>query len=455
MNRVLVVLLSGMVTAGDVDADERLSGGATTVFNEGRSAFELPLANISRSNRRAHVVGNSFFNKNWVIAPASTAVRDGLGPVFHARSCSGCHTRDGRAAPPGPDELMTGLLFRLSIPGKGSHGEPVPDPVYGGQLGVRAIPGAEPEGDVEITYTERAATFADGTPYSLREPAYELRTSGAYPAAHPDVMMGPRIAPPVMGLGLLEAVPETDLLARSDPQDADADGISGRPNYVWDSERGERRLGRIGWKAGQPDLRQQTASAFLGDIGITSPVRPEEDYTAAQAEALGSFPTGGRPEIDEKLLGRVVTYLQTLAPPARRGVEEEMVVRGKELFLKAKCAVCHVPEMKTGPFPAVPELGHQVIRPYTDLLLHDMGEGLADGRPDFEATGNEWRTPPLWGIGLTEAVNGHTYFLHDGRARNLQEAILWHGGEAEASKEHFRTMPREDREAILGFLESL
>ncbi len=184
-------------------------------------------------------------------------------------------------------------------------------------------------------------------------------------------------------------------------------------------------------------------------------MRPEEDYTAAQAEALGAFPTGGRPEIDEKLLGRVVTYLQTLAPPARRGVEEEMVVRGKELFLEAKCAVCHVPEMKTGPFPAVPELGHQVIRPYTDLLLHDMGEGLADGRPDFEATGNEWRTPPLWGIGLPAAVNGHTYFLHDGRARNLQEAILWHGGEAEASKAHFRTMPREDREAILGFLESL
>ena len=434
---------------------EELSGGDATVFLDGRNAFSLPLANASREDKRAFVIGNSFFNKNWVTSPASTTARDGLGPLFHARSCSGCHALDGRAAPPAKGELMTGLLFRLSLPGKGKHGGAIPDPIYGGQLGVRAVPGAEPEGDVLIEYEELPGEFADGTGYSLRKPRYTFKPSGSYGSPSPDLQLGPRIAPPVFGLGLLEAIPEAAILALADESDEDMDGISGRPNYVWNPETKRRELGRFGWKANQPSLRQQTAGAFLGDMGITSSIHLAGEYTEAQKPKLGSLPGGGEPEIDDKLLARVVAYQRTLAPPARRDWQDEQVLRGKEMFHRAKCSACHVPKLETGDFEAIPALANQTIRPFTDLLLHDMGEGLADGRPDFEASGSEWRTPPLWGIGLTKTVNGHTFFLHDGRARNLQEAILWHGGEAEESKEVFRTASKEEREALLAFLDSL
>ncbi|MEM7146908.1 MAG: di-heme oxidoredictase family protein [Verrucomicrobiota bacterium] len=435
---------------------EELSGGETTVFQDGQNAFALPLANITRENRRAHVVGNSFFNKNWVLAPASTEARDGLGPLFHARSCSSCHTHDGRGRPPEPDELMTSLLFRLSIPGENPHGGPKPDPTYGNQLAVRAVPGAHPEGDVEISYEEIEGTFTDDTPYSLRKPTFNLKPSGAYAAPKENLLLGPRIAPPVHGLGLLEAVPEETILAFADSDNSKTDdGISGRPNWVWNKDTQQKELGRFGWKANQPTLRQQTADAFLGDIGITSPVNPHEAFTTAQADKLADLPTGGSPEIDDHLLDRVVTYQQTLAPPARRNWTDPAVLRGKEIFHDAGCAQCHIPEMKTGDFHPVAELNNQTIRPYTDLLLHDMGEDLADHRPDFEAAGTEWRTPPLWGIGLTETVSGHTFFLHDGRARNLTEAILWHGGEAEPAREHFRSLPKNDRDDLIAFLNSL
>ncbi|MEM8953562.1 MAG: di-heme oxidoredictase family protein [Verrucomicrobiota bacterium] len=435
---------------------EELSGGDTTVFQNGRNAFGLPIANISRENRRAHVVGNSFFNKNWVLAPASTEARDGLGPLFHARSCSSCHTHDGRGRPPEPDELMTSLLIRLSVPGKTSHGGPIPDPTYGDQLGVRAVPGADPEGNVEISYKEVPGHFSDGSPYTLRKPILNLVPSGAYPAPKEDVLLSARVAPPVHGLGLLEAVPEKTILSFADPNDSkSSDGISGRPNWVWNKDTQKEELGRFGWKANQPNLRQQTADAFLGDIGITSPVNPRENFTATQAASLDGLPNGGTPEIDDHLLNRVVTYQQTLAPPARRNWTDPSVRHGKQIFHEAGCAKCHIPEMETGDFHPVSELNNQTIRPYTDLLLHDMGEGLADHRPDFQASGTEWRTPPLWGIGLTEVVNGHTFFLHDGRARNLTEAILWHGGEAEVSREHFRNLPKQERDDLINFLNSL
>ncbi len=451
-------LVLGMAHAAPIpeaQVGEELSGGATTVFQNGKNAFALPLANISRENRRAHVVGNSFFNKNWVIAPASTTARDGLGPLFHARSCSGCHTRDGRGAPPAQGELMTGLLFRLSVPGRSPHGGPLPDPTYGGQLGVRAVPGVEPEGNVRIEYEEIPGTYPDSETYSLRKPIYTLECSKKYGAPQNDLLMSPRVAPPVHGLGLLEAVPEATIRGFADEDDQDGDGISGRPNEVWNPETQTRQLGRFGWKANQPDIRQQTAAAFLGDIGITSNIHPNDDFTPAQHALFAQPGSGDTPELDDNLLARVVTYQLTLAPPARRNWTDPEVLRGKLLFEEAQCAVCHVPEMKTGDYEAVPELANQTIRPYTDLLLHDMGEELADHRPDFEADGREWRTPPLWGIGLIETVNGHTFFLHDGRARNLEEAILWHGGEAEVSRDHFKNLNSSDRAALLAFLNSL
>jgi len=435
---------------------EELSGGDTTVFDISPNAFSLSARNLSGPRRTAFFVGNSFFNQNWVQAPSSTAGRDGLGPLFNTRSCSTCHFKDGRS--PGPDEnkAFTTALLRLSIPGEGAHGGPNPDPVYGDQLQGQSIQNIPNEGDAFVSYKEVPGTFTDGETYQLAEPHYRIENLHYGPLSK-DILISPRTGPFVIGLGLLELIPEADLLKNADPDDKNHDGISGRPNMVWDQVQGKKVMGRIGWKANQPNVRQQVAGAFNGDIGITSEMVPTENTTGAEtgAQKAPSGGVNGGPEVSKRIFDAVVFYCQTLAVPARRDAKDPIVLRGKELFHQANCAACHVPSYTTGNSTDFPELSHQKIFPYTDLLLHDMGPGLADNRPDFEATGNEWRTPPLWGIGLIKTVNGHTRFLHDARARNLTEAILWHGGEAEKSKETFRSMSKSDREALLKFLESL
>lgn len=317
-----------------------------------------------------------------------------------------------------------------------------------------AIPNLEPEGQVEVEYQENSGEYPDGRPYSLRKPVYRLKASRQNDVS--GLLIGPRLAPPVFGLGLLEAVEEATILSLADPEDQNDDGISGRPNFVINLETGERQLGRFGWKANQPTLLQQVSAAFVNDIGITTRLHPEESLGEQQRATLGKFVSGGSPELEDRILDRVVLYQQTLAPPARRNVRDETVVRGESLFHSCGCAACHVPEMRTSSsFAPVGELADQLIRPYTDLLLHDMGEGLSDGRPDFEASGREWRTPPLWGLGLLETVNGHQFLLHDGRARGIEEAILWHGGEAEASRIAFMKLDASERDSLLSFLRSL
>jgi CxxC motif-containing protein (DUF1111 family) len=346
------------------------------------------------------------------------------------------------------------MLLRLSVPGADARGAPVPEPSYGGQLQGRSIPGVPAEGRPGVTYEEVEGRFGDGEPYSLRRPSYSIETPGYGPLAD-DVLVSPRVAPHLVGLGLLEAVPEETLRALSDPDDRDGDGVSGRLNLVWDVAAGRKVPGRFGWKANQPSLRQQTAGAFNGDVGITSSLFAEESCTSAQKECLAAARGGEGPQLREGFLDSVVSYVSTLAVPARRRPEAPEVKRGKGLFAGAGCASCHTPVLQTGAHPRFPELSQQKIRPFTDLLLHDLGPELADGRPDFEATGSEWRTPPLWGLGLVPTVNRHRTLLHDGRARGFAEAILWHGGEAEASREAFRRLPRPDREALVAFLESL
>ena len=429
-------------------------GGDTTVRSTNRNSFGLAAANLTRLERRTFEVGDSFFSQNWVSAPASTEARDGLGPTFNAQSCSSCHTRDGRGMPPERDgDGERGLLFRLSVPGSdAATGAPLGEPNYGGQLQDRAILSVPAEGQFRIVYDVIHGEYGDGEPYRLLAPRYSF-TGLAFGPMHPETMVSPRIAPAVFGAGLLEAISEADIRAQADPDDADGDGISGRPNMVWDARRATVVLGRFGWKANVPTLEQQIAGAFLGDIGITSPVFPDENCPAGQ-RACQSAPHGGTPEIAAERLGKVVFYNQTLGVPAMRDVGDPQVRRGAELFLKAGCASCHTPQYTTGDHP-VAALSGQTILPYTDLLLHDMGAGLADGRPDFGAGGREWRTPPLWGIGLVDNVNGHTRFLHDGRARSIAEAILWHDGEGLAAREAFRNMSRAEREAVLRFLESL
>ena len=430
--------------------DERL-GGETTAFSSGKNAFELSARNLDTPLRRTFEVGDSFFNQNWVAAPASTEARDGLGPTMNAQSCSSCHSHDGRGRPPeNADDPTRGLLLRLSVPGPDG---PVDEPVYGGQLQDRSILGVPVEGRLAITYREVTGQYPDGTGFSLRQPVYEIADPQFAPV-HPDVMISPRVAPATIGMGLLEAIPEERIMALADPDDADADGISGRPNFVRNVRERKLSLGRFGWKANQPSVEQQAAGAFLGDIGITSSLFPEENCPPAQAACTGA-PNGGSPEIPDTRLEKVTIYTQTLAVPAMRNVEDPEVQQGARLFVQSQCSMCHTPRHETGQDHPLQPLRGQIIYPYTDLLLHDMGDGLADNRPDGLANGSEWRTPPLWGIGLVQTVNGHTMFLHDGRARNLEEAILWHGGEAKASRDEFMGLTTKERNALIKFLESL
>jgi len=431
------------------------TGGATTVFDETINAFARSAANLTTEQKRAFAVGNNFFNDNWVTAPASTTGRDGLGPTFNALSCSSCHFKDGRGRPPDQksDDNALGLLLRLSIPGTGAHGGVQPVPAYGDQLNDRSIIGLPAEGSIGITHEEIRGSYADGTPYLMRKPIYTI-IDPQFASLPENLLISPRVAPQMVGLGLLESIPEATIRALADPDDKNQDGISGRVNEVWDERRQETRLGRFGWKANQPTVTQQVAGAFLGDIGITSGIFPAENCPAEQ-KACSVAPNGGTPELDDHKLERVSFYSRTLAVPARRNWEDAEVARGERLFHQMDCALCHTPTLQTGENPEIPALSDQTIHPYTDLILHDMGPGLADGRPDFRATGTEWRTPPLWGIGLVKTVNGHTRFLHDGRARNLTEAVLWHGGEAEASQAAFLLLVAQDRAALIAFLQSL
>jgi len=428
------------------------AAGTATVTDITRDAFSLPAPSLSPEHRAAFFVGNSLFNRSWVAAPASLDSRDGLGPLFNARSCSGCHFKDGRGRPPEPGQPMLTMLLRVSLPGRGPNGAPLPEPTYGDQLQSSSNPGVPAEGDVLIQYAVQRGAFADGLAFELNAPEYRIARLG-YGALASELLISPRVAPAVIGLGLLEAVPELSVREREDPDDANRDGVSGRANLVWDIRRGTKALGRFGWKAEQPTVEQQSASAFFADLGVTSSLFPEDTCTLAQ-QRCREQPNGGSPEVTDELLRKVVLYARTLGVPARRSggaVERD----GERLFVRAGCDACHVPTLRTGGFPPVPELSNQEIHPYTDLLLHDLGEGLADHRPTFEADGSEWRTAPLWGSGLVRTVSGHTRFLHDGRARDISEAILWHGGEARRARAAFVGMSAGERTALLAFLDSL
>lgn len=453
-------LVAAWLPAGAEDGPGERPGGATTVFATGRNAFSFPAANLSDPERTRFAIGNSFFKRNWVEAPSSTRKRDGLGPHFIARSCSGCHTDDGRGAPPAPGEPPVALLLRLSVPGVGLHGGVQPEPAYGDQLDNAAVQGVKPEARIVITQRAIHGRFDDGTPYALQQPMYAFRDLGYGPMAK-DVLVSPRVAPQLIGVGLLEAIDPDEILANARAQAAAPGPVKGKANRVWDAPSRRMMLGRFGWKANVATLAHQTAGAFNGDIGITSSVFPDEACTAAQPDCRAA-PSGGergKPEIDDETFANVVFYQATLAPPARRSPGDAEVRHGQKLFDGAGCPACHRPSYVTarGPDPDMSSkaLEGQRIWPYTDLLLHDMGKALADGRPDFAASGRQWRTPPLWGIGLIKAVNGHTRLLHDGRADGVLEAILWHGGEAASSRKRVLGMSRAERAALVKFLESL
>lgn len=455
IGRALVLVLPAILFAackddsGEAVVDEREyhAGGATTVFGEYSQIFQQPAANLTAAEIADHFKSDANFEAIFVTAPA--AVQGGLGPLFNQSACASCHIRNGRAAFPVSPDDPGGLLFRLSVPGEGPLGEPLEVPGFGGQLQTKAVFGKQSEGKIDVQFVEELRQFLDGETVTLRKPVFALKNAYTdFPTAG---MMSPRIAPPVFGLGLLEAIPEADILAHADESDANGDAISGKPNYVWDFDAQKTALGRFGWKASQPTLLQQAAAAYNGDMGVTTPLFPGENCAGQpQCDDLTDDP-----EVDFATLKSTAFYTQSLAVPAPRNLNDPVVQRGKKLFMQIKCGACHVPSFTTGMHPEFGFLSGQTIFPYTDLLLHDMGDGLADNRPDFRANGREWRTPPLWGIGLTQTVSGHTNFLHDGRARNLMEAILWHGGEAEQARQQVQQLSADDRAALLAFLQSL
>lgn len=457
---------------------ESNGGGAATVrARDNADAFSQGSANMPFERELDFKVGNGLFRKLWVSSPSSTLVSDGLGPLYNSRGCQNCHLKDGRGHPPeGPGDDAVSMFLRVSAPAAdepniavleallASLGDDTPrtgpDPVYGGQLQDFTVQGHVAEYRLEIIYEEITAALSDGETASLRHPTYTAADLGYGPLAE-GAMLSPRVAPQMIGLGLLEAISAANILAREDPGDADGDGISGRAQIVWSFEHDRPMLGRFGLKAGSPTIREQSASAFASDIGISSPIFnvPWGDCTEAQADCRaapdGSGGTPENTEIGAEGLDLVTFYSRNLAVPERRDVGDPQVLRGKEMFYQTGCIACHTPKYVTDRLEDRPEQSFQLIWPYTDLLLHDMGPGLADNRPEGRANGQEWRTPPLWGIGLTQTVSGHTYFLHDGRARSLLEAVLWHGGEAQAQRDAVVEMPSQDRAALIRYLESL
>lgn len=412
------------------------AAGALTVFDRSSNAYSFPAPTLSAAELDRHRSGDAAFEARFVTAPAP--INPGLGPVFNHTSCAGCHPRDGRGlALFGGPPLLSPMLVRVSLAGEDPHGGPLAVPGLGTQIQDHAIYGVTPEATVEIGWREVPGEYGDGTPYVLRYP--EVQLMGPDGELGPEVLRSARIAPPTFGLGLLEAVPEATLHELADPDDADGDGISGRVNRVWDARANSHRVGRFGWKANTVDLTLQVAGAYKNDMGVSSPLEPEAD---------GSF------EVPMSVVADNAFYVQTLAVPAPITDTLPGAAHGKKLFSRFGCAGCHVDTLFTGDHP-VAVLSGQRIAAYTDLLLHDMGEGLADHRPDWSASGTEWRTAPLWGLGLAQTVLPGASYLHDGRAQTLEEAILWHGGEAEASRERFRLAERADREALVAFLRSL
>ena len=443
--------LTAVVTGGLLASDAIAQTGVAPVTRE---AFGQPMPFVieDEASLATFAEGRSLFRQSWVVYPSAERRIAGLGPVYNQISCIACHVKFGRGnAPLGPDEAPRGLLVRLSVPGKTVTGAPREHPHYGDQLGDKAIPGVPAEGQVRVHYTTRVETLTGGETVSLRVPHLQFSDLAFGPLGH-GTMTSARVGSPVYGLGWLEAVDDTTLHALASRRLPD--GVRGRVNRVWDVTAKRQVVGRFGWKANQPSIRQQIASAFVGDLGITSSLFATKSCPPVQ-KACQAAPTDGQPDLTQAQLDAIEFFQRTLEVPARRDADDAQVKRGERYFAQAGCAACHVPTLRTGAFPPLAAMANRDIAPYTDMLLHDMGAGLADGRPDFLAGPRDWRTPPLWGLGLSARVDPEATYLHDGRARTVQEAILWHGGEAQVARDRFRTMPPPARADLLRFLMSL
>ncbi|MGP5040393.1 di-heme oxidoreductase family protein [Psychrobacter celer] len=463
------------------DPQEIKQGGDTGISITSSESYSKPSSNLSASRKGSFFIGNAFFRQPWVVAPASTDSRDGLGALFNVAACQSCHIKDGRGhAPMSSEDDADSLLIRLAMPAttdeeraqlQNSLIEKVVHPMYGGQLQDRGIQGVPAEARIAVQWTDKPVTFADGHVETLRAPTFHLTNPG-YGAFDDEMMVSPRVALPMIGLGLLEQIPDDDI--KKQAVDNDSADISGKFNWVMDPQTGKTALGRFGWKAGQTKLLTQNQSAFNEDMGLTSNIRPHESCMPAQTACVNTTTGadeqgGGKPpvEVNDEVAKFVEFYTRNLAVPHRRNAEDELVLAGKKRFYDMGCQSCHTPRYQ---LPKTDddhlEQHGQVIYPYTDLLLHDMGDELADrtiagklpakdAQVEFLANSYEWRTPALWGIGLAQTVDPQATFLHDGRARTLMEAVLWHGGEAEKQKQKVLQLDKQGRAELTAFLQSL
>lgn len=404
-------------------------------------------------------VGRSLFKKLWIAAPSTTKASDGLGPLYNARSCFQCHINAGRGQVPKKDQPAISLFMRLSIPPQNKADKEalkqhkktvIAEPNYGTQFQTFAVTGLDAEGDLHIRYSDVVINLSDNEVVVLKKPKYQLNHL-QYGKLHPDTLLSPRLAPALVGMGLLAKIKAEDILQYSDPEDKNNDGISGKANQVWSREFKKVMLGRFGYKAGIATLDEQNQSAFAGDIGLSTPLfpRPWGDCMPTQANCInaphGDDASQQHLEVPKIASDAVLYYVSHLTLAKPKPLTPPALI-GQKYFIQAGCHACHRPSYK---------LDKEVISPYSDLLLHDMGEGLADHRPEGEANGQEWRTTPLWGIGHTDAINRHHYYLHDGRARTLQQAILWHGGEAKKARDFYIHLAKKDRQHLLEFLGTL
>lgn len=458
---------------------EKLPGGATSVSYRPFASFIKPAANLPQNQRAEFHAGKALARQPWIKAPTVTHARDGLGPLYNARTCLGCHTNGGKGQmPETADERLFAALVRVSLPGAdGVHGV-VAEPVYGEQLQSQSVAlfhqlgdrvpiddrsrivEAPPEAYIYVDWQRRDFVYPDGSSVELRYPKLRIENLG-YGALHAKTLVSLRIAPAIHGLGLLELIEQGSIDLRADAEDANSDGISGRVNQVWDLERQKTVPGRFGWKANRSSLNTVTAAAFAGDIGISNPLFPDQPCSQAQIKCQQTANGNDEEnvELPAHLLDLTVEFIRNIGVPKQRSNKSNTgsgeFAASRALFYQTGCADCHTPSHNTAHSAAHPHLSQQVIWPYTDLLLHDMGPDLADGRPDYLATGSEWRTPPLWGTGLNKSVNGNVFFLHDGRAQSVEQAILWHGGEAKASQQRFVILNKEQRQALLRFVEAI
>ncbi len=469
MFNVYIALSLVLLLPWEAQANQAYPGGQGSVDSKPFASFMLPMTTLNEKATTDFHAGKALAHQPWVKAPSSTTARDGLGPLYNARTCLACHINGGRGLLPndGKTRLNQGIV-RLSIPGVDHKHGVVAEPNYGDQLQSQSTAIAHqlglseygknevrPEANVYIDWIEQVFRYPDGESLLLRKPQLRFENLG-YGEFHPDTLMSLRNAPALHGVGLLEQIPQAELLANIEKQQQSAH-VSGRMNRVWNPEFRQMQAGRLGWKANKPTIKVQTAAAFQGDVGISSELFPNQPCESKQHNCAeqkhGNDATGV--EINNKLLDLVVHFTQNIGVPKARNMSKPAVMAGKSLFAEVGCVECHRPSYTTQKNVRFPALSEQQIWPYTDLLLHDMGEGLADNRPDFLASGREWKTPPLWGIGLSNKVNGSGQLLHDGRARNVEEAILWHGGEAEFSRQQYINLQRQQRLNLIKFVESI